>query len=302
MVENTSEHTAIHDAATTNTATYEGTQLVPVLTIAGSDCSGGAGVQADIKTMSANGVFAESVITSVVAENTARVISVHNVDVNIIKDQIDAVFEDIPPKAVKIGMLDSAAIMHAVAEKLEQYQPEHVVIDPVMYAKNGDPLMDPSCVGSLIETIIPLADVLTPNIPEAERISGISIEGVDDQRKAAQIIQRMGCLSVLVKGGHASGDARDILFDGERFHEFTAPRIHTKNTHGTGCTYSSAIASQLALGYRRDQAIARAKRYVSMAIRHGLMLGNGNGPTNHFWDLYEHGLDDSVVGKNQTVR
>ncbi|OZG65416.1 bifunctional hydroxymethylpyrimidine kinase/phosphomethylpyrimidine kinase [Bifidobacterium aquikefiri] len=314
MVNNTAEHIITKSPATNhgdpvdiaadikNSGVYEGTRLIPVLTIAGSDCSGGAGVQADLKTMSANGVFAESVITSVVAENTARVISVQNIDVNIIKDQIDAVFEDIPPKAVKIGMLGSPEIMHAVAEKLEQYNPEHVVIDPVMYAKNGAALMDPSCIGTLIDIIIPRAGVLTPNIPEAERISDMEIRSVADQRKAAQVIQKMGCLSVLVKGGHAHGDARDVLFDGEQFHEFTTSRIPTKNTHGTGCTYSSAIASQLALGYRRGQAIARAKRYVTVAIQHALMLGNGNGPTHHFWDLYEHGLDDSVVGKSQVVR
>lgn len=279
-------------------SSYEGTRLIPVLTIAGSDCSGGAGVQADIKTMSALGVFAESVITSVVAENTARVISVDDVDVKVISDQIDAVFEDIAPKAVKVGMLGSTEIMHAVSKKLEQYQPEHVVIDPVMFAKNGAALMDPHCIGTLIDTVISHATVLTPNIPEAECIAGMSIHNLEDQRAAAQAIQHMGCASVLVKGGHAQGDARDILFDGTAFHEFTAPRINTKNTHGTGCTYSSAIAAQLALGFRRDEAIARAKRYVTIAIRHSLMLGHGNGPTNHFWDLYEHGLAHSVGAKS----
>ncbi|WP_416174840.1 MAG: Phosphomethylpyrimidine kinase [Bifidobacterium crudilactis] len=265
--------------------------LIPVLSIAGSDCSGGAGIQADIKSMSANGVFAMSVITSVVAENTARVISVLDVDASIIADQIDAVFEDIPPKAVKVGMLDSPDIMKVVVDKLNEYQAPNVVIDPVMYAKNGAPLMDPSCIGWLIETVIPRADVLTPNIPEAERISGMSITDMDSQREAARQIQAMGCASVLVKGGHATGDATDVLFDGERFYEFTAPRIHTKNTHGTGCTYSSAIASNLALGLPFHKAIEKAKQYVTMAIMHSLELGKGNGPTNHFWDLYAHGLE-----------
>ncbi|MFT8639867.1 bifunctional hydroxymethylpyrimidine kinase/phosphomethylpyrimidine kinase [Bifidobacterium sp.] len=298
MVENATERINNPETAGQGpaTASYEGTHLVPVLTIAGSDCSGGAGVQADVKAMSANGVYAESVITSVVAENTARVISVQNIDVKIIRDQIDAVFEDIAPRAVKIGMLDSPQIMHAVADKLDQYRPEHVVIDPVMYAKNGAALMDPDCIDTLIDTVIPHADVLTPNIPEAERICGIGIDDLDSQREAARLIQKMGCRSVLVKGGHAQGDAMDILFDGEGFHEFTTARIPTKNTHGTGCTYSSAIAAQLALGYGRNQAIARAKRYVTVAIEHALMLGRGNGPTNHFWDVYEHGLKDSVVG------
>ncbi|TPF97248.1 phosphomethylpyrimidine kinase [Bifidobacterium sp. UTCIF-39] len=264
--------------------------LTPVLSIAGSDCSGGAGIQADLKTMSANGCFAMSVITSVVAENTARVISVLDVDPKIIADQIDAVFEDIRPKAVKIGMLDNPDIMQVVADKLVEYQAENVVIDPVMYAKNGAPLMDPNCIDSLIRIVIPHADVLTPNIPEAECISGLKITDLEGQKAAAKAIQEMGCTSALVKGGHATGDAIDVLYDGKNFYEFSAKRINTKNTHGTGCTYSSAIAANLALGHPFHEAIDRAKKYVTMAIEHSLELGNGNGPTNHFWDLYAHGL------------
>lgn len=257
------------------------------LTIAGSDCSGGAGIQADLKTFSAHGVFGMSVIVSVVAENTARVIQIQDVTPDMIAAQIDAVFEDIPPHAVKIGMLSTPACMRAVAEKLREYHPANVVIDPVMYAKNGCPLMDPDAVGTLIEEVLPLADVLTPNIPEAEHITGMKIESLADARKAAEAIHRMGCRAVLVKGGHALGDAEDTLFDGGRFYSFRSERIDTKNTHGTGCTLSSAIAANLARGMEIPSAVEEAKRYVTTAIRHALPLGKGCGPTHHFYDLYE---------------
>ena len=253
-----------------------------VLTIAGSDCSGGAGVQADLKTMSAHGCFAMSVIVSVVAENTARVISIEDVSPKMIEDQIDAVIEDIVPDAVKVGMLSTPACMQAVAGKLRQYQPAHVVIDPVMYAKNGCPLMDPDSVGALIETVLPLATVLTPNIPEAECIAKMEIHSVEDMEEAARRIHAMGCKNVLVKGGHAIGNALDVLFDGEQFHHYETERIDTKNTHGTGCTLSSAIASNLALGYPIEEAVGRAKDYVTAGIRRSLAIGKGCGPLNHF--------------------
>ncbi len=261
-----------------------------VLSIAGSDCSGGAGIQADLKTFSAHGVFGMSVIVSVVAENTSRVIEVQDVRPDMVQKQIDAVFEDIEVDAIKIGMLSGSEIMYAVAEKLRQYNPDNVVVDPVMYAKNGCPLMDLGAIGALIETIIPLADVLTPNIPEAERIAGGKIRSIDDMEKAAKRIFAMGCRSVLVKGGHAEGDAVDVMYDGNQFHRLSAPRIHTKNTHGTGCTYSSAIASNLALGLPVEEAVERAKRYVTTAIMHSLDIGKGNGPVHHFYDLYRCGL------------
>lgn len=263
------------------------------LTIAGSDCSGGAGIQADLKTFSAHGVFGMSAIVSVVAENTARVIQIQDITPDMIRAQLDAVFEDIPVDAVKIGMLSSPACMEAVAEKLREYQPKNVIIDPVMYAKNGCPLMDPSSIGTLIRTIIPLADVLTPNIPEAECISGMKIETLDDVRKAAVVIHNMGCKAVLIKGGHAIGDAEDTLFDGETYYSFKSERIDTKNTHGTGCTLSSAIAANLARGADVRTAVENAKAYVTTAIRHALPLGKGCGPTHHFYDLYEKsGLND----------
>ncbi len=261
-----------------------------VLTIAGSDCSGGAGIQADLKTFSAHGVFGMSVIVSVVAENTSRVIDIQDITPEMIEKQIDAVFEDIEVDAVKVGMLSTPECMRAVAGKLRQYKPEHVVIDPVMYAKNGCPLMDPSAVDALIETILPLADVLTPNIPEAERITGMEIQSVTDMEAAAQKIHDMGCRTVVVKGGHAIGNALDVLFDGKQMHHFETQRIDTKNTHGTGCTFSSAVASQLALGMDICTAVEKAKAYVTTAITHSLAIGKGCGPTHHFYDLYQHGL------------
>lgn len=256
------------------------------LTIAGSDCSGGAGIQADLKTFSAHGVFGMSVIVSVVAENTSRVIDIQDITPEMIEKQIDAVFEDIIPDSVKIGMLSTPQCMQAVAKKLIQYQPKNVVIDPVMYAKNGCPLMEPSSIGELIEKIIPLADVLTPNIPEAECISGVKIDSLEDVKKAAEIIYKMGCKNVLIKGGHAIGDAEDTLYDGKNFSYFKAHRINTKNTHGTGCTLSSAIASNLAIGLDIIGSVENAKKYVTTAIKNSLAIGKGCGPTNHFYDLY----------------
>lgn len=260
------------------------------LTIAGSDCSGGAGIQADLKAFSAHGVFGMSVIVSVVAENTSRVIDIQDITPDMIRKQIDAVFEDIEVDAVKIGMLSQPSCMQAVAEKLKEYKPQNVVVDPVMYAKNGCPLMQPEAIDTLIEVIIPLADVLTPNIPEAEKISSIEINSPAEMEQAAKRIYEMGAKNVLMKGGHAAGDALDILYDGKQFYYYNAERIHTKNTHGTGCTYSSAIASNLALGMNIQTAVEQAKHYVTTAIKHSLSIGKGHGPTHHFYELYKNGL------------
>lgn len=256
------------------------------LSIAGSDCSGGAGIQADIKTFSAHGVFGMTVITSVVAENTVRVIEFQDITPDIIEKQIDAIFEDIVPDAVKIGMLSCSETMLTVAKKLKEWKPQNVVVDPVMYAKNGSALMAPSAIDTLISEIIPLADVITPNIPEAEKISGLSIKTQEDMKQAAQLIYNMGCRNVVIKGGHAEGDATDILFDGQQFYEYTSPRVNTKHTHGTGCTFSAAIASNLALGMTIDKSLEQAKEYISKAIAHAPQIGKGNGPTHHFYDLY----------------
>lgn len=263
-----------------------------VLTIAGSDCSGGAGVQADLKTFSAHGVYGMSAIVSVVAENTARVIDIQDVTPDMIEKQIDAVFEDIGADAVKVGMLSQPCCMKAVARKLKEYRPANVVIDPVMYAKNGCPLMDPNSIDTLIEEILPMAYVLTPNIPEAEKIADMPIHSPEDMERAAKKIHEFGVQNVLVKGGHAVGDALDILYDGTRFYRFSTERINTKNTHGTGCTYSSAITANLALGLPLHKAVEQAKHYVTTAIRHSLAIGKGCGPTHHFYDLYQNGLPE----------
>jgi len=256
------------------------------LSIAGSDCSGGAGIQADIKTFSAHGIFGMTAVTSVVAENTFRVIEYQDIRPEIIERQIDAVFEDIPPDAVKIGMLSCNETMAAVAGKLREWKPRNVVVDPVMYAKNGCALMEPSAISALIAEIAPLADVVTPNIPEAEKMAEMTIKTLEDMRQAARRIHATGCRTVVVKGGHIEGDATDILFDGKNFFEYPARRIDTRHTHGTGCTFSSAIAANLALGLTVNHAVERAKAYVLTAIAHAPELGKGSGPTHHFYDMY----------------
>jgi len=262
------------------------------LTIAGSDCSGGAGIQADLKTFAAYGVYGMSAIVSIVAENTSRVIDIEDVSADMIKKQIDAVFEDIEVDAVKIGMLSKEECMLAVLEKIKQYNPKNVVVDTVMYAKNGCPLMNPDSIDFLIEKIIPVADIITPNVPEAEKISGMKIVNIEDMKKACINIQKMGCKAVLIKGGHLlpDEDSEDILFDGKKFYDYKSKRINTKNTHGTGCTLSSAIAANLALGKNIEEAVHNAKNYITMAIEHSLDIGKGYGPTNHFYEIYNSGL------------
>ena len=261
-----------------------------LLSIAGSDCSGGAGIQADLKTFSAYGVFGMSVIVSVVAENTSRVTAIQDITPDMIGRQIDAVFEDIGADAVKVGMLSSPECMDAVAAKLKQYKPANVVIDPVMYAKNGCPLMDLEAIDTLIDDMIPLADVLTPNIPEAEKITGMKILSLGDMEAAARRIYAMGTKTVVVKGGHGVGDAVDVLFDGKQLCHFGTTRINTRNTHGTGCTFSSAIAAGLAKEMSVREAVEKAKSYITTAIEHSLSIGRGNGPIHHFYDLYRNGL------------
>lgn len=262
-----------------------------LLTIAGSDCSGGAGIQADLKTFSAHGTFGMSVIVSVVAENTNRVISIQNMDPRIVGDQIDAVFEDIRVDGVKVGMLSNAEIMKITAEKLRQYQPPAPVIDPVMTAKGGGVLMQRDALQMLIQEIIPLAFLLTPNIPEAETITGLKICGTDEMEAAARIIHGMGARNVLIKGGHLAGDAEDILFDGIKITRFRTQRIKTQNTHGTGCTYSSAIAANLAKEMGLQEAVGAAKTYITSAIEHSLPIGKGHGPVNHFYRHKEYSTE-----------
>ena len=264
-----------------------------VLSIAGSDCSGGAGIQADLKTFSAHGVYGMTVITSVVAENTFRVTDYQDIRPDIIEKQIDDIFDDIVPDAVKIGMLSCIDVMLAVAEKLREKKPQNIVLDPVMYAKHGSALMQESAIDTLIAEVVPLAYLITPNIPEAEKMTGITIKTLEDIREAAQRICAMGCSAVVVKGGHRIGDevdnidAIDVLFDGNDFYEYKAPYIDTKHTHGTGCTFSSAIASNLALGLSVQESVERAKAYINTAIANAPKLGKGNGPTHHFYNIYK---------------
>ncbi|TQR32442.1 bifunctional hydroxymethylpyrimidine kinase/phosphomethylpyrimidine kinase [Campylobacter sp. MIT 99-7217] len=264
-----------------------GSKLTPILSIAGSDCSGGAGIQADLKTFSAHKLFGMSVILSVVAENTARVISVHNVPSRIVDEQILAIFEDIPPEAVKIGMIGSVELMQCVANNLKKFKPKNVVLDPVMFAKNGYALMPTQNCEFFAKSMLSFADVLTPNIPEAQYLCGFKIENEEDMKKAAKALFDKGAKSVLLKGGHKKDDANDIFYDGANFHTLKAPRIDTKNTHGTGCTLSSAIASNLALKKDKFEAIKEAKAYVFEAIKYSLNLGKGHGPTNHFHSLFK---------------
>ena len=257
-----------------------------VLTIAGSDSGGGAGIQADIKAMSANGVFAMSAITAVTAQNTEEVTDVFELPLSIIAAQIDAVFDDFDVAAVKTGMLSSAEIVKIVAKLLKPQNVTNLVVDPVMIAKSGHRLLKPDAVEALMHELIPLALVVTPNIHEAQQLSGIEIKTLNDARRAAKIIHRLGCRHVLIKGGHLLEDrATDLLYDGRFFELFKSEFIDTPHTHGTGCTFASAIAAHLALGKPLTQAVTAAKAYLTEAIRHGLSIGHGKGPTNHFYFL-----------------
>ncbi|MBR1530146.1 MAG: bifunctional hydroxymethylpyrimidine kinase/phosphomethylpyrimidine kinase [Oscillospiraceae bacterium] len=251
------------------------------LTIAGSDSSGGAGIQADIKTMTANGVFAMSAVTALTAQNTTGVTGVLESSPEFLAQQLDCIFTDIFPDAVKIGMVSSSALIAIIAEKLTQYQAKHIVLDPVMVATSGARLISPDAISALKEKLIPLAEVITPNIPEAEELTGIEIKTVADMEQAAkQIFSAYGC-AVLLKGGHSLNDANDLLIwkDGSQW--FEGKRIDNTNTHGTGCTLSSAIASNLAKGFSLPESVERAKAYISGALGAMLNLGKGSGPMNH---------------------
>ena len=259
-----------------------------VLTIAGSDSGGGAGIQADIKAISANGAFGMSVITAVTAQNTQEVRSVQHIDLDIIQDQLEAVFDDIPVDAVKIGMLGNVETVHVVAKALLKYKPKCIVVDPVMISKGGHSLLEQSAVEALKKEILPLSSIITPNIPEAEVLIGRSLQTEEEMYKACEEIMQTGVEAVLIKGGHLMGSPNDLFYNGEDFHWLKAERIQTKNTHGTGCTLSSAIAANLAKGMTLLEAVTLAKQYITTAITHSLSLGSGHGPTHHFYDLYKH--------------
>ena len=256
------------------------------LTIAGSDCSGGAGIQADLKTFAAHGCYGASVLTSVVAENTTRVISVFNLPVDVIEKQIDAVFEDIEIDAVKLGMLPTAEIVRTVARKLSDKRAGFIVCDPVLTATSGDKLSESDVVSAYVENIFPIADLITPNIPEAEAFTGDKISNVNDMKNAAAKLVSMGAHAVLVKGGHLdAGYSTDILYDGENTSSIKTIKIDSPNTHGTGCTLSSAIAANLALGFALGGAVFSAKDYITEAIQKSYAVGKGHGPVNHFHDI-----------------
>lgn len=255
------------------------------LTIAGSDSSGGAGIQADIKTMTANGVFAMSAITALTAQNTTGVAGIMEVSPEFLKEQIDCIFTDIRPDAVKIGMVSSAELITAIAEKLTEYHAENIVVDPVMVATSGAKLISDDAIDTLKERLLPMADVLAPNIPEAEVLSDMEVRTEEDMIKAAEKISENYHCAVLLKGGHQLNDANDLLYRNGSYRWFYGKRIDNPNTHGTGCTLSSAIASNLAKGFDMDTSVERAKAYISGALGAMLDLGKGSGPMNHAFDI-----------------
>ena len=256
-----------------------------VLTIAGSDSGGGAGIQADLKTMTMNGVFAMSAVTALTAQNTTGVQGIFEVTPDFLRLQLDSVFTDLRPDAVKIGMVSSSALAEAIAERLSFYQAEKNVVDPVMVATSGAKLIADEAIGTLCRCLFPMAAVLTPNIPEAEVLSGMKIAGEADMERAAGIIGESYACAVLLKGGHSVSDANDLLWEEGRKTWFRGKRIHNSNTHGTGCTLSSAIASNLAKGFSLEESVGRAKEYISGALSAMLDLGAGSGPMAHNFAL-----------------
>lgn len=257
------------------------------LSIAGSDCSGGAGIQADIKTMTMHGVFAMSVITAITAQNTLGVTAIQDISNEVIEKQLDAVFTDIFPDAVKIGMVSNSEIIHIIADKLKQYKAKNIVLDPVMVSTSGSKLINQDAIDALVSELMPLADIITPNIFEAEILSGMKITNIDEMLKAGQIIFEKSKTNILVKGGHLKGDKADILISDKGIFFYVSQSIDNPNTHGTGCTLSSSIASNLALGKDMREAVKEAKNYVTGAIEDKLNLGKGAGPLNHMYRGFE---------------
>ncbi len=257
------------------------------MTIAGSDSGAGAGIQADLKTFAAFGVYGTSVLTAITAQNTQRVTEVLELPTTIVASQIDAIVSDIGTDAVKTGMLSSSAIIGTVADKLREHRLVNLVVDPVMVAKSGDKLLQDEAVEALRTRLIPLAAVVTPNAPEAQVLTGRKVESLDDARTAAGELVRMGARVAVVKGGHLQGPATDIMYDGREFRAFTHQRIDTTSTHGTGCTFASAVAAGLARGTPVRDAVSQAKAYVTAAIRNAFPTGKGHGPLNHFYATWE---------------
>ncbi len=260
-------------------------KMKTALTIAGSDCSGGAGIQADIKTMTMNGVYAMSAITALTAQNTTGVRAIQESTPDFLKQQIDAVFEDICPNAVKIGMVSSCELIEVIADRLRYYDAKNIVVDPVMVATSGSALMKTDAVKTLEAELLPLAAVVTPNISEAQVLSGLTVKTEDDMVEAAKVIWNNHKCAVLLKGGHSINDANDLLYANGEPVWFKGKRINNPNTHGTGCTLSSAIASNLAKGFTLAESVHRAKDYISDALAAMLDLGKGSGPMNHSFNL-----------------
>ena len=252
-----------------------------VLTIAGSDCSGGAGIQADLKTMLANGVYGMSVVTALTAHNTMGVTAVFDTSPEFLGQQLDSIFTDIFPDAIKIGMVSRTSIIEVVAERLKRYGAGNIVLDPVMVATSGARLISEDAIEALTGRLFPLAELITPNIPEAEVLTGCTIQDRNDMEAAAKKIGDLYGCNVLLKGGHGVDDANDLLYHDGTFTWLLGERINNPNTHGTGCTLSSAIASNLAKGYELREAVAAAKEYLTGALKDGLDLGRGSGPLNH---------------------
>lgn len=257
------------------------------LSIAGSDSCGGAGIQADLKAFSAHGVYGMSVITAVTAQNTQGVFDVQDITPSVIAHQIEAVLEDIRVDAIKIGMVSRPETIEIIAHTLKKFSLPPLVIDPVMISKSGYDLLQPEAKKALIEVLLPMATLITPNLPEAEVILGYKIDTLSLMEKAAKELHALGCKYVLVKGGHLVDDATDVLYDGNELYRLSAKRLETINTHGTGCTLSSSIAANLAKGLHVKEAVEEAKAYITEAIEHGFVLGKGVGPVHHFYRLYK---------------
>ena len=257
------------------------------LTIAGSDSGAGAGIQADLKTFAAHGVYGTSAITAITAQNTVGVTAVLALSPRLVAAQIDAIIDDIGAHAVKTGMLANQAIIDLVARKIAEHRLKNIVVDPVMVATSGDLLIRQNAIAVLRGKLIPLATVVTPNIPEAEVLTGMKLRTAAEIREAAQRIVKMGAKTVIVKGGHLKGPATDLFFDGKKFTPLNAPRIRTNNTHGTGCTLSAAIAANLAKGQNVAAAVADAKRYITAALRHSYRIGSGHSPVHHFYKYWK---------------
>lgn len=265
--------------------------LYKALTIAGSDSGAGAGIQADLKTFAALGVYGTSVITAITAQNTMGVSRIFELPPDMVAAQIDALIKDIGTDALKTGMLANSAIIEVVAEKIREYRLQNLVLDPVLIATGGAVLLSEDAIETLRSRLIPLATIVTPNLPEAERLTGIALTDSRGVKEAAKRIIAMGARSVVIKGGHRRGPALDIFYDGKAFREVSALRVPTRNTHGTGCTYSAAIVANLAKGVKLEKAIIQAKRYITQAIREGFAIGSGPGPVHHFYQYWGKSRD-----------